>query len=86
MQAKNHEIYYTLFIIFKPYYTPNCILITKRKKERIWHASGKSIKVVRYLSQLPKILLPRVMKEFLSDFWHRRQLWWSNSRELLVPN
>jgi hypothetical protein len=34
MQAKNHEIYYTLFVIFKPYYTPNCISIKERKKER----------------------------------------------------
>jgi hypothetical protein len=56
IQAKNHEIYYTLFIIFKPYYyTANFNLIIKeRKKEIIWHSSGKSIKVVWYLSQLPK--------------------------------
>jgi hypothetical protein len=86
MQGKNHEIYYTKFVIFKPYYTPSCILIKERKNEIIWHSSGKSIKVVRYLSQLPNFLIPSVLKEFLSDFWHRRQLWWSNSRKLLVPN
>jgi hypothetical protein len=80
MQAKNHEINYTLFVIFKPYYTPNCILIKERKKG-FGIQVANTIKVVRYLSQLPKNLVPSVLKEFLSNFWHRRQLWWSNSRE-----